>query len=147
RAALAHHFDRPLPSLRLADCFDDHVASALLWRECADCLNYIRDFGCLNNFMSAHMLGGRDLLVAFHDGNHVAADSASDLDEHQSDGAAAENCHGVTDFHLGFMQSAKHTGERLSHGGIFEADIRRDDQHVGLNDAARHAYVFSVCPV
>ncbi len=90
------------------------------------------------------MLGGFHLAVALDHGNHVAADGAGDLHEHQSNGAAAEDGDGVADLDSGFMQAAQNAGQRLGHGGIFEADAGRDDQHVGFNDALRHADVFGV---
>ena len=96
------------------------------------------------NLVRAHVLGGFDLTVALDDGDHVAADGAGDLHEHEADGAAAEDGDGIADFDSGFMQSAQHAGQRLGHGGVFEADVRRNDQHVGFNDAARDANVFSV---
>ncbi len=58
-AAFADHVDGPLPRFRLADGFDDHVATALLGRKRADGFDYIRHFGGLNDLVRAHLLGGR----------------------------------------------------------------------------------------
>ncbi len=93
------------------------------------------------------MFGGFDLAVALDDGDHVAADGAGDLDEHESDGAAAENRDRVADLHSGFMQAAQHAGQWLGHSCVFEADAGRDDQHVGFNDALGNANVFGVSAI
>ena len=50
----------------------------------------------------------------------------------------------VADFDSGFVQAAQHAGQRLGHGGVFETDAGRDDQHVRFDDAARDADVFRV---
>ena len=100
--------------------------------------------GGLNDFVRAHVLGGFDLAVALDDGDHVAADGAGDLNEHEADGASAEDGDGVADLDAGFVQSAQHAGQRLGHGRVFDADVGRNDQHVGFNDAAGHANVFGV---
>ncbi len=84
------------------------------------------------------------MLVAFDDGDDVAADGAGHLHEHQSDGAAADDGDGIADFDAGFMKPAQNAGQRLSHGGVFETDVWRNDQHVGFDDAARNANVFGV---
>jgi hypothetical protein len=42
------------------------------------------------------------------------------------------------------MESAQDAGERLSHGGIFETDVGRNDEHVGFDDAAGDANVFGL---
>jgi hypothetical protein len=84
------------------------------------------------------------LFIALNDRNDIAADGTGDLNEHQTDGAAAEDSDSVADFDASLMQSAQDAGQRLGHGGIFEAYFFRDDQHVGLNDAARNADVFGV---
>ena len=146
-AAFADHVDGPLPSFGTADRFDDHVAAALLRRERADGVDHVWNLGGLNDFVRAHVFGGFDLAVAFDDGDHVASDGAGDLNEHQSDGAAAENGDGVADLDTGLVQAAEDAGQRLGHGGVFHADVGRDDQHVGFNDAARNANVFGVSTV
>ena len=97
--------------------------------------------------MRPHVFGGDNLFVALDDGNHVAADGAGYLDEHQTDGAAADDGDGVSDFYSGFVQTAQHAGQRLSHGRVFETDVGRNDQHVGFDDAPGYANVFRVSSV
>ena len=109
-----------------------------------DRLDYVLNLGGLHDFVRAHVLGGNDLLVALHQRDHIATDGASHLDEHESDGAAADDGHGVADLHAGFVQAAQHASQRLGHGGIFEGDVRRNDQHVGFNNAPRYADIFRV---
>src|ERR1022692_204162 len=143
-AAFANHLDGPLPGFGTAYSFDDYIAAALLRSERADGFDDVLNLGGLNDFVGAHVLGGNDLLVALDDGDHVAADGTGYLDEHQADGAAADDADGVADFHSGLMQAAQHAGQGLSHGSIFKADVGRDDEHVGFDNAARHADVFRV---
>ena len=143
-AAFANHVDGPFPGFGLADGFDDDVAAALLRRQRAHRIDYVLGLCGLNDFVRAHLFGGFDLAVALDDGNHIAPDGAGDLDEHQADGAAAEDGDGVADFDAGFMQAAQDAGQRFGHGRVFEADVGGNDQHVGFNDAARHANVLGV---
>ena len=143
-AAFADHVDGPLPGFGAADGFDHHVASALLRRERADGVHYVRNFSGLNNLVRAHVLGGFDLAVALDHGDHVASDGAGDLNEHEADGASTEDGDGVADLDSSFVQSAQNAGQRLGHGGVFDADVGRNDQHVGFNDAAWNADVFGV---
>ena len=143
-AAFADHIDGPLPGFGTAHGFDHNIASALLRRKRADGVDYIGNFGGLNNFVRAHVFGGFDLAVALDDRNYVAADSASYLYEHEADGSAAENGDGIADLDSGFVQSAQDAGQRFGHGGVFYADVGRNDQHVGFDNAARHADVFGV---
>src|SRR5579862_213034 len=146
-AAFADHVDGPLPGFGAAYGFDHYVAAALLRRERADGVDHVRNLGGLNNFVCAHVFGGFDLAVALDHGDDVASDGAGDLNEHEADGTAAENGDGVADFDSGFVQAAQDASQGLGHGGVFHADVGRDDQHVGFNDAARHANVFGVSTV
>ena len=94
--------------------------------------------------MRAHLLGGLNLLVALDDSDYVTADGAGDLHEHQTDGTAADDGYRIADLNAGFMQSAEDAGQRLGHGGVFEADVGRNHQHVGFDDATRHADIFGI---
>src|SRR5580658_9007258 len=143
-AAFANHFYRPLPSVGTTDRFNHYIAATLLRSQRANRLDHIRHLGGLNDFVRAHVLGGDYLFVAFHHRNHVAADGSRHLDKHQSDGAAADDGHRVTDFDAGFMQAAQYAGQRFGHGRVFEAHVGRDDQHIGFDDAARDADVFRI---
>ena len=143
-AAFADHVDRPLPGFRLSDGFDHDVASALLRRKRANGVDYIRHFGSLNDFVSAHLLSGLDLAVTLYDGNYVASDGAGDLHKHQADGPTTQNCDRIADLDSGFVEAAKNAGQRFSHGCVFKCHIRRDDQHVGFDNAAWNANVFRV---
>ena len=89
-------------------------------------------------------LAATDLLVALHHRDDIATDGASHLDEHESDGAAADDGHGVADLDTGLVQAAQHASQGLGHGGIFKGDVRRNDQHVGFDNAPRHADIFGV---
>src|SRR5579872_1057898 len=146
-AALADHFDRPLPRVGLAHGFDDHVAAALLRRERTNGFDHIRNLCDLYDLVRAHVLGSLDLAIALDDRDDVAADGASNLHEHESERPAAEDGDRVADLDASFVETAKNAGQRLGHGGIFEADVGRNDQHVGFNNAARHANVLSVSAV
>ena len=143
-AAFADHFDGPLPGFGAAHGFDDYITAALLRSKGADGFDDILNFGGLNDFVSTHVLGGDDLLVTLNHGDYVATDGAGDLNEHEADGAAADDGNGVADFDSGFVQAAENAGQRLGHRRILKADVGRDDQHVGFNDAAGDADVFGV---
>ena len=97
--------------------------------------------------MRAHVLGSFDLTVALDDGNYVATDGAGYLHEHEADGSAAENGDGIANLHAGFVQASKDAGQRFGHRSLFDTDVRRNDQHVGFDDAARNANVFGVSSV
>ena len=146
-AAFTNHFDGPLPGFGAPDGLNDHITATLLRSKRAHRFDNIGGFCGLNNLVRAHLLGGDDLLVALDDGNHVAPDGTSYLDKHQSDGAAADDGDGVADFHSSFVEAAEHAGQRLSHGRVFKADVGRNDEHVGFDDAPRDADVFSVSSV
>ncbi len=94
--------------------------------------------------MRAHAAGGFDLGFALDDGDNVASDGLGDVHEHEADGAAADYGDGVADFYAGFVKSAEHAGQRLDHSRLFKADVRRNDQHVQIDDAARDFDVFGV---
>src|SRR5216684_741240 len=117
-AAFADHFHRPLPSFGTAHRFDDNIATALLRGERAHGFDHVGNFGGLNNFVSAHVLGGDDLFVALHYCDYVAADGAGYLNEHESDGAAADDGDGVAYLDAGFVQAAQHASQRLGHGRV-----------------------------
>src|SRR4029077_17062637 len=98
----------------------------------------------LNDFVGAHLAGGFDLSIAFHDRDNVAADGAGDLDEHQPNRPAAEDGDGVADLNSSFVQAAQHARQRFSHRSIFKADVGRNDQHIRFNNAARHTNVLRI---
>src|SRR5437773_1754838 len=143
-STLADHVDSPLPGFRLADGFDDDIAATLLWRQGADGIHNVRRLGGLNDFVGAHLAGGFDLPIAFDDRDHVAADGAGDLNEHQPDRSATQDGDRVADLNSSFVQAAKHARQRLSHRSIFKADVGRNDQHVRFNNAARHTNVLRI---
>ena len=84
------------------------------------------------------------LFVALDHRDHVATDGSGHLDEHESDGAAADDGNGVADLDSGFVEAAQHAGQRLGHRRVFGTDVLRDDQHVRLNDAPGDADIFGV---
>jgi hypothetical protein len=45
------------------------------------------------------------------------------------------------------VQAAKDAGQRLGHRSLFDTDAWRDNQHVGIDDAARNPNVFGVSAV
>ena len=143
-AAFADHLHRPLPSLGAADGFDHHIGPALLRAQLAHHLNRILDLRDLHHFVCAFAPGQGDLGIALHHRNHVATDGLGDLHEHQPDRASAHHRHRVADFHPGLMQPPQHARQRLGHGRIFKAHVRRHDQHVGFDNAARHPDIFRV---
>src|ERR1700685_3863209 len=146
-AAFAHHIDRPLPSLGAPHRFDHNIATAFLRAQRANGVDDIFDFIDLHDLVRTHVLGGFDLAIAFDDRNHVAANGAPDLNEHEADGSAADDRNRVADFHLGLVESAQHAGQRLGHCGIFVTHVGRNDQHVGFDNALGNANVFGVGPV
>ena len=143
-SALADHVDSPLPGFRLAYGFNNDIAAALLRGERADGIHNVRRLGSLNDFVGAHLAGSFDLSIAFHDRDNVAADGPGDLNEHQPDRPAAEDGDRVADLNSRFVQAAKHACEGLSHRSIFKADVRRNDQHIRFNNAARHTNVLRI---
>ncbi len=76
--------------------------------------------------MRAHVLGGHDLFVALDHRDHVAADGSRHLHKHQANRAAADDGDRVADLDAGFVQAAQNAGQRLGHGRVFEAHIRRE---------------------
>src|SRR5579864_5634538 len=143
-AALTDHVDSPLPGFWLADGFDDDIAAALLRGERADGIHHIGRLGGLNDLVRAHLAGGFDLPIAFHDRDNVAADSSGDLNEHQPNRPASEDGDRVADLNSSFVQATKHACQRLSHRSIFKADVGRNDQHVRFNNAPRYTNVLRI---
>ena len=94
--------------------------------------------------MGAHLLGGFHLAVALYHRNHVTTNGASDLYKHQPDRPATKDRDCVADFHPGLVQPSQDASQRLGHRGIFETHIRRNYQHVGVNDPPRHADIFRI---
>src|SRR5271157_3235094 len=89
----------------------------------------------------------RDLRVALYDRNHVASDGFGHLHKHQADRSATNHGYGVADLHSRFMQAAEHTGEGFGHRGILEGYIRRDNEHIGFNNAPRYPDVLGVSAI
>src|SRR5581483_3185962 len=112
--------------------------AAALGRERAHGGNGVFDLGDLHDVVRAHALGGADLLVVLHDRHHVAAGKPGDLDKHQSDRSGADHRDGVADLGVRFFQAADDAGQRLDDGRFLHGHLRRNHQHVLLDDAARN---------
>ena len=143
-AALAHHFDGPLPRFRTAHRFNHHITASFLRTQSTHGFDDIGNPGSLNNLVGTHLLGGFDLPIALDNGNHIATDRASHLHEHQADRSAADDHDRVANLDASLVQAAQHAGQRLRHGRVFEAHVGWNYQHVGFDDALGHTNVFGV---
>src|SRR5581483_3253525 len=145
--ALAHHVDGLLPGFGTANRFDNHIGAAFVRGKHSHRVDRIFHLGDLNHFVRSHALRGFYLRVTLHDRDHIAPCRLRDLYEHETNRSAADHSDSVADFYTGFVQPAKHTGQRFNHGGFFVADVGRHGEHVGLNNAPRNADVLSVSAV
>src|SRR5689334_13801303 len=146
-AALANHFDGPLPRGRRADGFDDSVGAAAAFGELADKLDGAVHFGDVECSIGAETLGGFNLTFALAESYDADVTARKNADEFQSDGAAADDDGGVARTDLRFINAAKDAGERLDQGGVVEADVFRNLEQILPDDAARDAHVFGISAV
>src|ERR1019366_3042732 len=140
-AAFAHHVNGPLPGLRAAYGLDDHIATASLGGKPAHRLHGIVHGADLDRTVSSQAAGGTYLRLTLDHGDDVATRQLGHLHEHQAYWTGADDGHRVSNLQFGFVQTAQHAGQRLDHGGLFEADVLRDGQHVGFYDAPGNANV------
>src|SRR5882724_2587274 len=146
-AAFAGHVDSPLPSLRSAHRFNDHIDPTAAGGQSTNRVHGIHSIVDLHNLFRPEFSGCRDLLVALDDGDGIAPDGLGDLQEHQTDGAAADHSNVVADLDPGLLQATQHTRQRLGHGSRFKAHPLRDGEHVQLDDAFGDLDVFGVSTV
>ena len=97
--------------------------------------------------MRAHVLRGLNLTITLHHRNHVAANRLGNLHKHQSDGTASNDGNRVANLDTCLVKTTKHAGQGLNHRRFLVADVRRDRQHVDLDDAPRNSNVFRISPV
>ena len=94
--------------------------------------------------MGTLALGRHHLGIALHNRNHVAADRVRHLDKHQPNRTTADHGHRIADFDSGLVQTAQHTSQGFHHRRILVAHIVGDGQHIGFDNAARNANIFSI---
>src|SRR5258708_24644471 len=94
--------------------------------------------------MSTHPASGFDLRLALDHGNHITSHGLGHVHKHKANRAAANYRYGVPNFHTALVKPAQYTGQGLDHCGLFEADVRRNGEHVQFDDAARDPDVLAV---
>src|SRR5512141_1058002 len=142
--ALANHLRRPLPGFRTSHGLDHYIRPTTIGGQSTQRLHRITDGRDLNHVVATRFLCRIHLAVAFHYADHVATDKLCYLHEHQSDGAAADDGDCVTDLDLRLMESAQYASQRLDQRSLFVRDVRRDRQHVQVNDALWNLDVLGV---
>src|SRR6266446_2041084 len=98
----------------------------------------------MHHVMGAHPPRGFDLSFALHYGDYVTAHGLSYVDEHQTNRPSANHGHRVTNLYSALVQTAQHAGQRLDHGRFLKTDVRRNGEHVEVNDAPWNADVLGI---
>src|ERR1700675_343611 len=96
----------------------------------------------MNHVMRAHLAGSFDLCLTLYHRNDVASHRLRYVNKHQSDRPCSDDRDGVPDFNLSLMESTQHACQRLDHGRFLKTHVRRDSQHVEINNPSWHANVF-----
>src|SRR5262245_22296846 len=113
RSPFANHVHSPLPRLGPSYGFDGHVSSASIGPG-KNSIDRILRLERLHDIVSSKLASGGGLLISLYHCNHVHAAHFCHLHEHKANWSAADDYYRVADLRASFMQSAQHTGQRLS---------------------------------
>src|SRR5882724_530671 len=145
-AAAAHHVHGPLPGLRTAHGFNHNIRTTA-FGHADDLVDWVCSTADLHDFVGAKTFGRRYLFSALDHADHFTSGELGYLHQHESQRAGADHRDGIADVRACFLQTAQRTSQRLRHGGGFKANVVRQGQHVGLNNAPRNLDVLRVGPV
>ena len=108
--------------------------------EFADLFDHIGIAGADDEFIGAHAGGAFDLCLASTDGDDAGSAHLGKADEHQADGAEADDDDIVARLQAAFLGAFHHAGERLNERGVLVGDVIGDEVGVAFDDARGNAH-------
>jgi len=81
--------------------------------------------------------GALELRAAAADGDDAAPIELGQFNEHEADGAEADDGDGVAGARGGFLKSAKARKRELDESGVLIADVRGDEVGIAFDECAR----------
>ncbi len=88
--------------------------------------------------------GQRPLILVLDYGDDMDSIELSDVHEHETDGARANDYHRISGASAGLFQTADNAGQRLSERGVLEWNSVGHEQGVLLDDARGDAHVLGI---